>query len=83
MADTNNKRAFLAGASGAIGRRLCRLLVADGWQVTGTTRSAMIDTPASTSSLLTLFIRLTKPSTQSETSLCRTATRPPSAGCTR
>jgi nucleoside-diphosphate-sugar epimerase len=32
-------RVFLAGASGVIGRRLCRLLVADGCQVTGTTRS--------------------------------------------
>jgi len=31
---------FLAGASGAIGRRLSLLLAADGWQVTGTTRSA-------------------------------------------
>lgn len=31
---------FLAGASGAIGRRLAPLLVADGWQVFGTTRSA-------------------------------------------
>lgn len=30
---------FLAGASGAIGRPLCRLLVADGWRVFGTTRS--------------------------------------------
>jgi nucleoside-diphosphate-sugar epimerase len=30
---------LLAGASGAVGRRLCRLLVADGWHVTGTTRS--------------------------------------------
>lgn len=30
---------FLAGASGAIGRRLCRLLVAEGWRVFGTTRS--------------------------------------------
>ena len=29
---------FLAGASGAIGRRLCRLLVEDGWTVVGTTR---------------------------------------------
>lgn len=29
---------FLAGASGAIGRRLCRLLVEDGWRVCGTTR---------------------------------------------
>lgn len=40
MTEGNNKRIFLAGATGAIGRRLCRLLVADGWQVTGTTRSA-------------------------------------------
>ena len=35
-----NKRIFLAGASGAIGRQLAPLLVADGWQVMGTTRSA-------------------------------------------
>ena len=33
------KRIFVAGASGAVGRRLCRLLVGDGWTVTGTTRS--------------------------------------------
>lgn len=33
------KKVFVAGASGAVGRRLCRMLVADGWQVTGTTRS--------------------------------------------
>ena len=33
-------RIFLAGAAGAIGRRLCPMLVADGHQVTGTTRSA-------------------------------------------
>lgn len=33
-------RIFLAGASGAIGRRLMPLLVADGHAVTGTTRSA-------------------------------------------
>jgi nucleoside-diphosphate-sugar epimerase len=32
-------RVFVAGAGGAIGRPLCRLLVGDGWQVTGTTRS--------------------------------------------
>jgi nucleoside-diphosphate-sugar epimerase len=35
-----NKRIFLAGASGAIGRRLAPLLVANGWTVTGSTRSA-------------------------------------------
>ena len=35
-----NKRIFLAGASGAIGRQLVPLLIADGWQVVGTTRSA-------------------------------------------
>ncbi|HEX8908927.1 MAG TPA: NAD(P)-dependent oxidoreductase, partial [Anaeromyxobacteraceae bacterium] len=35
-----NKCVFLAGASGAIGRRLAPLLVADGWRVVGTTRSA-------------------------------------------
>lgn len=33
------KRIFIAGAGGAIGRRLCLLLVEDGWHVTGTTRS--------------------------------------------
>ena len=32
------KRIFMAGASGAIGRRLCRLLVEDGFFVVGTTR---------------------------------------------
>ncbi len=31
---------FLAGAAGAIGRRLAPILVADGWRVVGTTRSA-------------------------------------------
>lgn len=33
------KRIFLAGASGAIGRRLAPLLLQDGWQVVGSTRS--------------------------------------------
>lgn len=33
------KRIFLAGASGAIGRRLAPLLVAQGWHVVGSTRS--------------------------------------------
>jgi nucleoside-diphosphate-sugar epimerase len=33
------KRIFLAGASGAIGRRLAPLLVANGWHVIGSTRS--------------------------------------------
>ncbi len=36
----NSKCIFLAGASGAIGRRLAPLLVANGWRVVGTTRSA-------------------------------------------
>lgn len=40
MVHHDTTRILLAGASGAIGRRLCRLLVVDGWQVTGTTRSA-------------------------------------------
>lgn len=34
-----NKRIFLAGASGAIGRQLAPLLIADGWRVVGATRS--------------------------------------------
>jgi nucleoside-diphosphate-sugar epimerase len=33
-----NGRIFIAGATGAIGKPLCRLLVADGWQITGSTR---------------------------------------------
>ena len=35
-----SKRLFLAGASGVVGRYLIPLLLADGWAVTGTTRSA-------------------------------------------
>lgn len=35
----SNMRIFLAGASGVIGRRLCPLLIQDGWYVMGTTRS--------------------------------------------
>jgi nucleoside-diphosphate-sugar epimerase len=35
-----NKCIFLAGATGAIGRRLAPMLIADGWRVIGTTRSA-------------------------------------------
>ena len=34
------KTLFLAGAGGAIGRRLAPLLLAEGWRVVGTTRSA-------------------------------------------
>ncbi len=34
------QRLFLAGASGVVGRYLIPLLLADGWAVTGTTRSA-------------------------------------------
>lgn len=37
--DTTKGTVFLAGASGAIGRRLAPLLVADGWKVFGTTRN--------------------------------------------
>lgn len=40
MSTETNKRIFVAGATGAVGRPLCQLLVADGWQVFGTTRSA-------------------------------------------
>lgn len=32
------RRIFIAGATGAVGTPLSKLLVADGWQVTGTTR---------------------------------------------
>ncbi len=39
MSNEPNRRILVAGASGAIGRRLCRLLIADGWVVSGTTRS--------------------------------------------
>jgi nucleoside-diphosphate-sugar epimerase len=35
-----NKTVFLAGAAGAIGRQLAPILVANGWRVAGTTRSA-------------------------------------------
>ncbi|MFC5411756.1 NAD-dependent epimerase/dehydratase family protein [Larkinella bovis] len=35
-----NDRILLAGATGAVGQRLSKLLVADGWEVVGTTRSA-------------------------------------------
>ncbi len=39
MASRPNKSVFVAGASGAIGSVLCKLLLADGWRVVGTTRS--------------------------------------------
>ena len=40
MADgSNNTSIFVAGASGVVGRRLCQLLVQDGWNVIGMTRS--------------------------------------------
>lgn len=35
---SDNHSIFVAGASGVVGRRLCRLLVEDGWHVTGMTR---------------------------------------------
>jgi nucleoside-diphosphate-sugar epimerase len=34
------KTVFVAGAGGAVGRVLCRLLLDDGWRVVGTTRSS-------------------------------------------
>lgn len=37
---SGGQRVFVAGASGVIGRVLCPMLVADGWQVTGSTRHA-------------------------------------------
>jgi nucleoside-diphosphate-sugar epimerase len=40
MEHSMTKTLFLAGAAGAIGRRLAPLLLADGWRVVGTTRSA-------------------------------------------
>jgi nucleoside-diphosphate-sugar epimerase len=40
MRSEQNRTILVAGASGAVGRRLCLLLVADGWHVVGTTRSA-------------------------------------------
>ncbi len=36
----NQKTIFVAGATGAIGKRLCPILVNDGWSVIGTTRYA-------------------------------------------
>lgn len=36
---SNNKKIFVAGASGVIGRALCKMLIKDGWRVYGTTRS--------------------------------------------
>lgn len=36
---SQNKKAFIAGASGVIGKPLCAMLIQDGWKVYGTTRS--------------------------------------------
>lgn len=38
MSGKPRNRILLAGATGVIGRRLCPMLVEDGWHVTGTTR---------------------------------------------
>lgn len=38
MSGKPQNRILLAGATGVIGRRLCPMLVEDGWHVTGTTR---------------------------------------------
>ena len=40
MSAVSGKRVLVAGAAGVIGRTLCKLLLADGWSVIGTTRSA-------------------------------------------
>ncbi|MEZ5593458.1 MAG: NAD(P)-dependent oxidoreductase [Gammaproteobacteria bacterium] len=40
MVKKTHRTVFVAGASGAIGRRLCPMLVSDGWFVFGTTRSS-------------------------------------------
>ena len=39
MASLAGNTVFVAGASGAVGRPLCQLLLADGWRVVGATRS--------------------------------------------
>lgn len=38
---SKNKTVFIAGASGAIGKQLSKILVKDGWRVVGTTRDAV------------------------------------------
>ena len=40
MRAAHDRTVFVAGASGVVGRVLCRLLVADGWRVAGSTRSS-------------------------------------------
>jgi nucleoside-diphosphate-sugar epimerase len=40
MPAQEDTRILVAGASGVVGRQMCHLLVQDGWQVTGTTRSS-------------------------------------------
>lgn len=40
MSNVQTRRILLAGAGGAVGQRLCKLLFEDGWLVIGTTRSA-------------------------------------------
>ena len=40
MQHPNGQRVFVAGASGAVGRRMCQLLVEEGYIITGTTRRA-------------------------------------------
>lgn len=51
MSDTPDRRIFVAGASGVIGRRLCPLLVGEGWRVIGSTRS-----PEKTAALRTIGV---------------------------
>jgi nucleoside-diphosphate-sugar epimerase len=40
MLSGENRTVFVAGAGGVVGRRVCRLLIDDGWHVIGATRSA-------------------------------------------
>jgi uncharacterized protein YbjT (DUF2867 family) len=39
MRNPDDRKVFLAGASGVVGKRLVPLLLQRGWQVVGTTRS--------------------------------------------
>jgi len=70
---------FLAGAGGVVGRHLIPLLLADGWSLTGTTRSPDkakqlaalgIHPTSSTCSMRPHFVRLSAPSQSTRQSGC-------------